>query len=85
MEPITFQPLYMTRVWGGRTLETNYHRKLPDNQPYGESWELSDREHEQSLVAGGEFAGMTLNQLWKERRDEIFGLGLEGDRFPLLI
>ncbi|MDB4411128.1 class I mannose-6-phosphate isomerase [Akkermansiaceae bacterium] len=85
MEPITFQPLYMTRVWGGRTLETNYYRKLPDNQPYGESWELSDREHEQSLVAGGEFAGMTLNQLWKERRDEIFGLGLEGDRFPLLI
>lgn len=75
----------MTRVWGGRTLETNYQRNLPDAQPYGESWELSDREDEQSVVASGEFSGMTLNQLWTERREEIFGAGLVGDRFPLLI
>lgn len=85
MEPISFQPIYMTRVWGGRTLEASYQRNLPDEQPYGESWELSDREHEQSLVLSGIHEGRTLNELWTKNREEIFGSNLEGDRFPLLI
>ena len=85
MEPISFQPIYMTRVWGGRTLEASYQRNLPDEQPYGESWELSDREHEQSLVLAGIHEGRTLNELWTKNREEIFGSNLEGDRFPLLI
>jgi mannose-6-phosphate isomerase len=83
--PITFQPLYMTRVWGGRSLETVYQRTLPDDQPYGESWEISDRPDEQSVVTAGPYAGQTLHQLWTDHREEIFGPGLTGDRFPLLI
>ena len=85
MEPISFQPIYMTRVWGGRTLEDNYQRNLPDEQPYGESWELSDREHEQSVVLSGIHEDRTLNELWTKNREEIFGSNLDGDRFPLLI
>ena len=85
MEPISFQPIYVTRVWGGRTLEASYQRNLPDEQPYGESWELSDREHEQSVVLSGIHEGRTLNELWTKNREEIFGSNLEGDRFPLLI
>jgi mannose-6-phosphate isomerase len=75
----------MTRVWGGRSLETNYDRPLPDDQPYGESWEISDREGEQSLISQGKFAGKSLHHLWSRHREEIFGEGLTGDRFPLLI
>ena len=85
MHPITFQPLYMTRVWGGRTLEEVYDRELPDSQPYGESWEVSDRSGEQSVVTAGEMAGSTLHDLWSQKREDIFGEGLKGDRFPLLI
>ena len=85
MKPITFHPLYMTRVWGGRSLESIYQRDLPDSQPYGESWEITDRQGEQSLVSSGDFAGKTLHELWKNHREEIFGEGLTGDRFPLLI
>lgn len=86
VEPIVFQPLYMPRVWGGRQLEGEYGRRLPDDGPFGESWELVDREMEQSVVAGGEFAGKTLHDLWVERREEIFGEGLpDSPRFPLLI
>ncbi|MBB5351318.1 mannose-6-phosphate isomerase [Haloferula luteola] len=86
MEPITFKPLYMQRVWGGRTLETAYRRELPDDAPYGESWEVVDREGEQSVVVGGPLAGATLHELWSTRRDEIFGAGMpDCTRFPLLI
>lgn len=87
MDPITFTPLYMERVWGGRELENVYRRTLPDpDQPYGESWEIVDRENEQSVVDHGDFKGLTLHELWTEHREEIFGEGFEGHpRFPILI
>lgn len=66
-------------------MESVYQRQLPDEQPYGESWEMSDREDEQSIVDHGPFAGKTLHDLWINHRDEIFGPGLTGERFPLLI
>ena len=88
MDPLTFEPLYMDRVWGGRELERVYGRHLPDPAlPYGESWELVDREPEQSVVNAGPLAGTTLHELWTTRRAEIFGPGLDhaGPRFPLLV
>ena len=87
VEPVTFNPLYMERVWGGRELERVYHRSLPDpSLPFGESWEIVDREHEQSVVDEGPLAGTTLHELWCTRREEIFGHGYENHpRFPLLI
>lgn len=87
MEPITFQPLYMERVWGGRELERVYGRSLPTpDRPYGESWEIVDRDAEQSVVDQGEFAGLSLHELWSTRREAVFGAGLEHHpRFPLLI
>ncbi len=87
MNTITFTPLYMERIWGGRELETIYGRTLPNpSSPYGESWEMTDRPDEQSVVDSGNFKGMTLSELWKEKRKEIFGEGFESSgRFPLLI
>ena len=87
MEPLTFTPLYMQRVWGGRELERVYGRSLPDAElPYGESWEIVDRENEQSVVDEGPLAGTTLHELWTNKRAEIFGEDCDGHpRFPLLI
>ena len=87
MSPISFKPLYMERVWGGRGLETVFGRTLPDaSTPFGESWEIVDRDPEQSVVNGGLFDGMTLHDLWTHHREEIFGTGLpESERFPILI
>jgi len=86
MGPIIFESLYMQRVWGGRSLETRYGRKLPtESDPYGESWELVDRSDEQSVVKSGEYSGKTLGELWTNYRSELFGEGLLGERFPLLI
>ncbi len=87
MEPITFTPLYMERVWGGRELEHVYHRTLPDpTKPFGESWEIVDRENEQSVVDQGTYLGSTLHDLWTSHREEIFGVGFQNHpRFPILI
>ena len=87
VEPLTFKPLYMERVWGGRELERVYGRTLPDPVlPYGESWEIVDRERDQSVVDHGPLAGTSLHELWTTRREEIFGEGYsEHARFPLLV
>ena len=87
MQPITFEPIYKSRIWGGRQLETTYRRKLPDSStPIGEAWEIVDREDAQSVVNSGEFSGNTINHLWRNYREQIFGkVCSQSDRFPLLI
>ena len=87
MAIIHFQPMAMQRVWGGRMLESHFQRVLPDaNSPYGESWEMVDREEAQSIVASGNYEGLSLHDLWCSHREQVFGVGLpDSDRFPLLI
>lgn len=87
MAQLHFTPLAMERVWGGRLLETRFHRPLPDPvRPFGESWEVVDRPEAQSLVSGGRWAGLSLHELWNHHREEVFGSGLEErERFPLLV
>lgn len=87
MEPITFKPLYQQRIWGGRKLETIYARELPEpTVPFGEAWEIVDREEAQSIVSSGPLAGNSLHDLWTNQRDEIFGSDLpDCERFPILI
>jgi len=77
----------MDRVWGGRELERVYRRTLPDSTtPIGESWEIVDRDPEQSVVKDGPLAGKSLHELWTSHREEIFGEGLpDSERFPILI
>ena len=87
MNPITFKPVYMERIWGGRKLETIYGRNLPTPKtPFGEAWEIVDREDAQSVVRSSEFSGKSLHDLWIDHREEIFGINLpDSERFPLLI
>ena len=85
MPVLTFQPIYQQRVWGGRKLETIYHRELPDpSTPYGESWEISDRTEAQSVVTNGPFKGESLSKLWSTQRKQVFG-DYSSENFPLLI
>ena len=84
---IKFAPIYKERVWGGRALEKFYKRDLPDSRvKYGESWEIVDRSTDQSVVVDGKYTGKTLNELWTQNKEEIFGKNLPScDRFPLLL
>ena len=86
VEPITFQALYMERVWGGRELQHLYERALPEQSgPIGEAWEMVDRLEHQSVVNHGPLEGTTLHDLWTRQRDEIFGNVPDSERFPLLL
>jgi mannose-6-phosphate isomerase len=83
--PLTFKPIFMERMWGGRRLESEFGKKLPSQRPIGESWEIVDRPEAQSIVRNGLLRGKTLHELWTQYRDEIFGEAPDSSRFPLLL
>jgi mannose-6-phosphate isomerase len=83
--PLTFHPILMPRIWGGRRLEAEFGKKLPANKRIGESWEIVDREEAQSVVSSGPLKGKTLHELWTQYRTDIFGDVTDAPRFPLLI
>jgi mannose-6-phosphate isomerase len=83
--PLAFEPIFVERIWGGRRLESEFHKKLPPKKRIGESWEIVDRSEAQSIVAAGPLRGKTLHELWTQHRQEIFGQAPDTPRFPLLI
>jgi mannose-6-phosphate isomerase len=86
LHPLTFHPIYKERVWGGRSLEQLYQKKLPPGMPVGESWEISDRPGDVSVVANGPLAGKNLRWLMENHAGELLGNARPAiaNRFPLL-
>lgn len=84
--PLTFQPIFKERVWGGRELARLFGKALPPGAPIGESWEISDRPGDVSVVANGPFAGKDLRWLMENHAREILGDAkpAAAGRFPLL-
>jgi mannose-6-phosphate isomerase len=84
--PLTFRPIFKERVWGGRNLERLYHKPLPSKVPIGESWEISDRPGDVSVITNGPLAGKDLHWLMEHHGQELLGNPQpSGARFPLLI
>src|SRR5437762_2438691 len=83
--PLTFEPIFMERIWGGRRLESEFGKKLPPDVKIGESWEIVDRPEVQSVVRNGPLRGKTLHELWTQDRQRIFGDVPYSRRFPLLM
>jgi mannose-6-phosphate isomerase len=83
---LRFDPIYKQVVWGGRRLGPLLDRRLPGDEPIGESWELVDLPADQSAVARGPLTGTTLGELRRDRRPELMGdVSLLEGRFPLLL
>jgi mannose-6-phosphate isomerase len=84
--PLTFEPRFKSRVWGGRSLEALYGKPLPPDEPIGESWEITDRPGDESRIANGAHAGQTLRWLMEQDAAAVIGdaLPAAGGRFPLL-
>jgi mannose-6-phosphate isomerase len=86
LEPLRFERRFLEKVWGGRALERRPGFALPPGK-IGETWELVDREAENSIVATGGLAGFALGELMRRHGKDVLGKvppGKDG-RFPLLV
>ena len=84
--PLTFRPIFKERIWGGRKLEQLYHKPLPPGLSIGESWEISDRPGDVSVITNGPLAGRDLHWVLENHGRELLGDAREeSGRFPWLI
>lgn len=82
--PLLFEPIYRDYVWGGGRIPRIFHRPARAGTS-AESWEISDRPQDQSIVRNGPLAGHTLGSLVSRFGAALLGSASRTDRFPLLI
>lgn len=85
--PLTFKPILKSVIWGGSQI-CPFKGITPTEEGVGESWELSQVDDNFSVVAEGELANKSLDELIKEYGKELVGgkvMERFGSRFPLLI
>ena len=85
--PLKFKPILKSVVWGGEKIAP-YKQITTDQTKIGESWEISGVPGNESVVAGGPLAGMTLSQVIERFGAALVGeenYAKYGDKFPLLI
>jgi mannose-6-phosphate isomerase len=84
--PFAFDPIFKERIWGGRNLEKLYGKTLPPKKPFGESWEISDRPGDESIISNGPLRGRSLRWLMEQCPQDLLGpVNPTPKRFPLLI
>lgn len=87
MYPLKFEPILKQIIWGGDKI-VPFKNLHTDITGVGESWELSDVEGSESIVANGPDKGLNLTQLVRRYREELVGEANYtrfGNKFPLLI
>jgi len=85
--PLTFHPIFKETIWGGADI-LPYKGFPEDARKIGESWELSHVEQNYSVVANGDLAGKTIQELIQEYGSKLLGVNVfqkYGQTFPLLI
>ncbi|MEH6942839.1 type I phosphomannose isomerase catalytic subunit [Bacillus sp. JJ722] len=82
MKPIKLKPHMQERIWGGTRLN-QYGFECTNTKPIGEAWTVSAHPVGQSTVTEGDFAGLSVGDLW-EKHPEVFGVDTS-ETFPLLI
>ena len=84
MYPMRLRPVCKSPIWGGTRLLQDFGKDC-SALTLGESWELTVRPSEVSRVENGVFAGMRLDEVIKEHKNEITGGKFGVSDFPLLI
>lgn len=83
--PLLMDPCFSPRPWGGARLRSALGKPIPEGEPIGESWELSDHPHGRSRVANGPLAGEIFGDLYASHPLELCGAAAPPARFPLLV
>lgn len=85
MYPIKLKPAFKDYLWGGTRLRDDFGKDC-DFDKIAESWELSCHKDGNSVVADGEFAGLTLAQYIEKEGKSVLGKNCEKfENFPILI
>lgn len=85
MYPIKLKPAFKDYLWGGTRLRDDFGKDC-DFDKIAESWELSCHKDGNSVVADGEFAGLTLAQYIEKGGKSVLGTNCEKfENFPILI
>lgn len=81
MSILKLKPQFVERIWGGSRLATSF--KVSMSAPIGEAWIISGYPTTPSLIVSGDYAGMTLRELYHTHREEFaYDTSTE---FPLLV
>lgn len=86
MNVFKFEPIYKKRIWGGQQFKTLFGQNLISNEKIGESWNIVDRDEDQSRceISKGKF--LSLRELIEHRTQELMGPNWnESKRFPILV
>ena len=85
--PLLFEPNLHTVVWGGNQLRP-YKGLAADDEPVGESWEVSAVPGSTSIIANGRWSGRDLVSVIDELPQEILGKAVNeryNGKLPLLV
>jgi len=86
--PLKFKKHFVEKVWGGRAFDEVLDMNLPNENNFGESWEVSSHQNGMSFVESGEFEGKSLQELLETHKDKLVGKKVYnkyGDKFPILV
>ena len=85
MYPIKLKPAFKDYLWGGTRLRDDFGKDCNFDK-IAESWELSCHKDGNSVVADGEFAGLTLAQYIEKEGKSVLGTNCKKfENFPILI
>lgn len=83
-KPFLLRPVGKDYIWGGNRLNTDFNKNI-DLSPLAETWECSTHPDGASIVASGEFEGLTLSEVIKQH-PEFLGTNAKTDgELPILI
>ncbi len=86
MSVFKFEPIYKKRVWGGKQFSELFDPSLNPSEKFGESWNIVDRDVDQSMCKLDTNEVITIRELLLRKGREIMGPSwIGGRRFPILI
>ena len=84
MTPFLIKPAIKDYIWGGTRLRDEFGKES-DTDRLAESWELSCHPDGDSLIASGEYEGMTLSSFVSEHPETVGKFFRSEDTFPVLV
>ena len=79
------EPAFKDYIWGGTRLRDEYGKNC-DYDKVAESWELSCHKDGASVISGGEFDGLTLQEYIDKVGRQVLGTNCgKFENFPILI